>query len=238
MRLLHLLGLAAVIGLAQAAQNPALARGGHGGHGHGGHRSHGHGGHGHHGGAHTAHAHHSGAHGAHTGARRGGAFAHHHGVHTGHYAGYHSAWAHHYANHWHNWGYHNGWGYHHGWGWGNGWNWYGGGVNVGPSYVGPNYVNPGYVGPPGVVVVPPGTNAPVAPGNVGFNSLLGTIRTINGPAISVATEDGDPITIDATPSTTIVLNSRQATLADLQPSDRVKVRYDNDLKALTLVAMR
>src|ERR1700733_4496444 len=211
MRYLHLVGLAVVIGL--VAQAPAFARGGHGGHSHGGHRSHGHGGHGHHAHAHGAHSHHAAAHGAHHGARRGWAFAHHRGIHNRHYAGHHAAWAHHYAHHWHNWGghagwgYHHGWGYNHGWGWGGGgWNWYGGGVNV----VGPTYVDPGYVAPatgPGVVVVPPATAQIPA-----FISIVGTIRTINGPAISVATEDGDPITVDTTPTTTIVLNSRQATL--------------------------
>src|ERR1700722_6658783 len=122
MRCLHLVGLAAVIGL--AVQAPAFARGGHGGHGHHAH-------------AHGAHSHHAAAHGAHHGARRGRAFAHHRGIHNRHYAGHHAAWAHHYAHHWHNWGghagwgYHHGWGYNHGWGWGGGgWNWYGGGVNV------------------------------------------------------------------------------------------------------------
>jgi hypothetical protein len=84
-----------------------------------------------------------------------------------------------------------------------------------------------------VVVVPPATTPLPA-----FSSIVGTIRTINGPAVSVATEDGDPITVDATPNTTVVLNSRQADLADLQPSDRVKVRYDQNLKALTVVALR
>ena len=104
------------------------------------------------------------------------------------------------------------------------------------NVVGPTYVDPGYVAPatgPGVVVVPPATTPIPA-----FSSIVGTIRTINGPAISVATEDGDPITVDTTPATTIVLNSRQATLADLQTSDRVKVRYDQNQKALTLVALR
>jgi hypothetical protein len=73
---------------------------------------------------------------------------------------------------------------------------------------------------------------------VGFFSLVGSIRTIRGSAVSVASEDGTPITIAATPDTKIVLNSKPATLADLQPQDRVKVRYDKDNQALTLVAVR
>jgi hypothetical protein len=94
-------------------------------------------------------------------------------------------------------------------------------------------VNPGYVGPSTVVV--PGQNAPAPQA---FYSVLGTIGTIRGNAISVIPEEGPPITIDATPSTTVVLNSQQSTLADLRPSDRVKARYDKDLNALTLVALR
>ncbi|HXY33153.1 MAG TPA: hypothetical protein VEI07_02935 [Planctomycetaceae bacterium] len=223
----HWLGLAAAIGLIQATQMPAFAKGGHGGHGHGGH-SHGHGGHGHHGHGHTAHAHHSG-HGGHHGSRR----AHHHGIHSGHHAGHHAAWAHHYGHHHHGWAYHHGWhsGWgNHGWGWGGGWNWWGGGVNVD----GPTYVDPGYVGPN--VVVAPQTLPPAGP--QGFFSVVGTIRRINGNAVSVAPVDGDLITIDATPGTTVVLNSQQSTLADLRPSDRVKARYDANNQALTLVAVR
>jgi hypothetical protein len=175
-------------------------------------------------------------------------WAHRHfGLHNRNHAGHHAAWTHHYANHWHGWGYHHGWGYNHGWGnhrgWGwGGWNWYGGGVNV----VGPSVVNPGYVGPaagPNVVFVPgSNANAPFppggAPGGQGFFSVLGTISGIKGNAVSVAPEEGDPVTIDTTPNTTIVLNSQQSTLADLQPSDRVKARYDKDLQAMTLVAVR
>ncbi len=135
-------------------------------------------------------------------------------------------------NHHHGWGHHYGWDHHHGWGWGwGGWNWYGGGV------VGPSYVDNGYVGPNVNVVNPPlPPNGPA--GGVGFFSLVGTIRSIKGTAIAVASEDGDPVTIATTPDTKIVLNSRQATLADLQPQDRVKVRYDDALHAMTLVAIR
>jgi hypothetical protein len=243
MKRLCLLGLAAVIASMQVDQIPAFARGGHGGHGHGGHRSHGHGGHGHRGHAHAGHArtaHHAG----HTRGVRHHAAAHRHvGPHNRHHAGHHAAWSHHYANHWHNWGYHHGWGYnhgwanHHAWGWG-GWNWYGGGVNV----VGPSVVNPGYIAAPAgpnVVVVPgSNVNGPLPPGGQGFFSVLGTISTIKGNTVSVAPEDGDPVTIDTTPDTTVVLNSQQSSLADLQPSDRVKARYDKDLKAMTLVAVR
>lgn len=213
MRPLHVLGFVVVIGWMLADREPLFAKGGHGGHGHGGHHhSHGHGGHGHHGHSKHAHAHHTAAHGSH---RHGGhAFAHHHGVHNRHHPRHHAAWSHHYANHHHGWGHHYGWGYHHGYGWGwNGWNWYGGGV------VGPSYVDNGYVAPnvsPNVVV----QNPPV--GATGFLSLVGTIRSIRGTAIAVASEDGDPVMIDATPDTKIVLNSRQATLTDLRPEDRVK----------------
>jgi len=173
-------------------------------------------------------------------------------VHNRNFAGHHAAWSHHYAHYGHGWGYHHGWGYnpgwgynhgwgyHHGWGWG-GWNWYGGGVNV----VGPSVVNPGYVGPsgPNVVVVPgSNVNGPLPPGgppaSQGFFSVLGTISAINGNAVSVAPEEGDPITIATTPNTTVVLNSQPSSLADLRPSDRVKARYDSALKALTLVAGR
>jgi hypothetical protein len=103
--------------------------------------------------------------------------------------------------------------------------------------VGPSVVNPGYVGPAtgSNVVVVPGQNVPSP---VPFYSVLGTIGTIRGNAISVIPENGNPITVDATPNTTIVLNSQQATLADLRPSDRVKVRYDSNQNAMTLVAMR
>jgi hypothetical protein len=115
-------------------------------------------------------------------------------------------------------------------------------VNV----VGPSVVNPGYVGPsggPNVVVVPgSNVNAPLPPGgppgNQGFVSVLGTINAIKGNAVSIAPEEGDPITIDTTRNTTIVLNSQQSTLADLHPSDRVKARYDSGLNAMTLVAVR
>jgi len=98
-------------------------------------------------------------------------------------------------------------------------------------------VNPGYVAPatgPNVVVVP-GQDAPALPA---FYSVLGTIGTVRGNAVSVIPEEGPPITIAATPNTTIVLNSQQSTLADLRPSDRVKVRYDKNLNAMTLVAVR
>jgi hypothetical protein len=94
-------------------------------------------------------------------------------------------------------------------------------------------VNPGYVGSSTVVV--PGQNAPASQA---FYSVLGTIGTIRGNAISVIPEEGAPITVDATQGTTIVLNSQQSTLADLRPSDRVKVRYDQNLNAMTLVAVR
>jgi hypothetical protein len=109
---------------------------------------------------------------------------------------------------------------------------------VGPGVVGSTVVNPGYVPPAGPnVVVVPGSNPLSTPGQ-GFFSVLGTIGTIKGNAVSVIPEDGDPITIDATPNTTVVLNSEQSSLADLQPSDRVKARYDKDLNAITLVALR
>jgi len=104
-------------------------------------------------------------------------------------------------------------------------------VNV----VGPSVVNPGYVGP-NVVVVPGSNGGPRR--NLGFYSVLGTISAIKGKALSVAPEEGDPVTIDTTPDTKIVLNSKQSTLADLQPSDRVKARYDSGLNAMTLVAVR
>lgn len=113
------------------------------------------------------------------------------------------------------------------------------------NVVGPSVVNPGYVAPsgPNVVVVPGSNlNAPLPPGgppaNQGFFSVLGTIDRINGNAVSVAPEEGDPVTIDTTPNTTVVLNSQPSSLADLKPSDRVKARYDSDLKAMTLVAVR
>jgi hypothetical protein len=102
-------------------------------------------------------------------------------------------------------------------------------VNV----TGPTVVNPGYVNP-GMVVVP-GSNAALP---LGFSSLLGTIRAINGNAVTVASADGDPLTIQTTPNTKVVLNSRPSTLEDLLPSDRVKVRYDKSMKAQTLVAVR
>jgi hypothetical protein len=102
-------------------------------------------------------------------------------------------------------------------------------VNV----AGPTVVNPGYVNP-GMVVVP-GSNAALP---LGFSSLLGTIRAINGNAVTVASADGDPLTIQTTPNTKVVLNSRPSTLEDLLPSDRVKVRYDKSMKAQTLVAVR
>ena len=101
--------------------------------------------------------------------------------------------------------------------------------------VGPSYVDGSYVAP-NVTVQNPAL-LPDGPA-VGFFSLVGTIRTIKGSAVSVASEDGTPITIATTPETKIVLNSKQATLADLQPQDRVKVRYDKDNQALTLVAVR
>jgi hypothetical protein len=241
MKRLHLLGLAAVIALMPVDRIPAFARGGHGGHGHGGHRSHGHGGHGHRGHAHGGHARTAARSGHHRGVRNHGLAHRHVGLHNRNYAGHHAAWSHHYANHrhgWgynHSWGYNHGWGYHHGWGWGGGWNWYGGGVNV----VGPSVVNPGYVGPN--VVVAPGSNvnASLLPGGPqGFFSVLGTISAIRGNVVSVAPEEGAPVTIDTTPNTTIVLNSQPSTLADLRPSDRVKARYDKELNAMTLVAVR
>jgi len=102
-------------------------------------------------------------------------------------------------------------------------------VNV----VNPGYVNPGYVNP-GVVVVPGST--PTVP--LGFSALLGTIRAINGNAVTVVSADGDPQTIQTTPNTKVVLNSRPSTLGDLLPSDRVKVRYDKAMNAQTLVAVR
>jgi hypothetical protein len=242
MKRLYLLGLAAAVALMPVDQIPAFAKGGHG---HGGHRSHGQGGHGHRGHAHGGHAH-KAAHSGHARSRRNHALAHRHsGVHNRNFAGHHAAWSHHYANHRHSWGNHHAWGYnhgrgyHHGWGWGGGgWNWYGGGVNV----VGPSVVNPGYVGPsgPNVVVVPgSNVNAPGGPlGGQGFFSVLGTISAIKGNTVSVAPEEGDPVTIDTTRDTTIVLNSQQSSLADLQPSDRVKARYDKDLNAMTVVAVR
>jgi hypothetical protein len=101
--------------------------------------------------------------------------------------------------------------------------------------VGPGYVDGSYVGPNVTIQNPP--LSPAGPA-VGFYSLVGSIRTIKGGAVSVASEDGIPITIATTPDTKIVLNSKPATLADLQPEDRVKVRYDNDNQALTLVAVR
>jgi hypothetical protein len=102
--------------------------------------------------------------------------------------------------------------------------------------VGPSYVNNGYVAP-NVIVQNPAVS-PNAYAGAGFVSLVGTIRSINGTAIAVASQDGDPVTIDTTPDTKIVLNSRQALLADLRPQDRVKVRYDSSLHAMTLVAVR
>lgn len=232
MRCLRWLGLALLIAL-MANRSPAFAKGGHGGgHGHGGHHSHGHGGHGHHGHAHAhAHAHHTAAHtNNHHG--RNHAFAHHHAVHNQHHPRHHAAWNHHYANHHHGWGHHYGWDHHHGWGWGwGGWNWYGGGT------VGPSYVDNGYVGP-NVNVVNPALPPNGSAGGVGLFSVVGTIRSIRGTAIAVASEEGDPVTVDTTADTKIVLNSRQATLADLQPQDRVKVRYDETQHAMTLVAVR
>lgn len=71
-----------------------------------------------------------------------------------------------------------------------------------------------------------------------FYSMVGTIGAIRGNAVSVIPAEGSPITIATTPSTTIVLDSQQATLANLQPSDQVKVRYDQNLNAMTLVAIR
>jgi hypothetical protein len=85
------------------------------------------------------------------------------------------------------------------------------------------------------MVVVPGSNAALP---LGFSSLLGTIRAINGNAVTVASADGDPLTIQTTPNTKVVLNSRPSTLEDLLPSDRVKVRYDKSMKAQTLVAVR
>ena len=99
------------------------------------------------------------------------------------------------------------------------------------NVVGPTYVDPGYVGP----TVVPGATVPLGPG---FFSIVGTIQAINGNVVAVAPVDGDPISINMTPNTTIVLNSQPSTLADLRPSDRVKVRYDNADQALTLVAVR
>jgi hypothetical protein len=90
-------------------------------------------------------------------------------------------------------------------------------------------VNPAYVGST------VGANVVQGPA---FYSMLGTIGTIRGNAVSVIPEEGSPITINTTPNTTIVLNSQQSTLANLRPSDRVKVRYDQNLKAMTLVAVR
>ncbi len=71
-----------------------------------------------------------------------------------------------------------------------------------------------------------------------FYSMVGTIGTIRGSAVSVIPEEGSPITINAMPSTTIVLNSQQSALANLVPGDRVKVRYNHNLNAMTLVAIR
>ncbi len=147
----------------------------------------------------------------------------HHGAWTHHYAHNRHGWNHH--NHYHyGWGHH-GWGYNTGWGWG-GWNWYGGGAN----YVGPSYVNRTYTSP--VVVQNSLTPAPV------LYSALGTIGTIRGNVVSIIPEEGSPIALTATPNTTIVLNSQQATLANLVPGDRVKVRYNQSLDAMTLVALR
>ncbi len=101
------------------------------------------------------------------------------------------------------------------------------------NVTGPTVVNPGYVNPGAVVV--PGSN-PALP--LGFSSLLGTIRAINGSAVTVVPVDGDPLTIQTTPGTKVVLNSRPSTLEDLLPSDRIKVRYDKAMKAQTLVAVR
>ncbi len=228
-----------VIGLSRKL--PAFARGGHGGHGHGGHRSHGHGGHGHHAYAHGVFP----SHGRQRPSRKGGevgpslitvasttgtlpAITRRGRIITRII-----------------------------------------GTTAVPTVVGDNttagvttmlglgrrrvelvrrwrkccrsqcltYVNPGYVGPatgPGVVVVPPVTTQMPA-----FSSIAGTIRTINGPAVSVVTEEGDPITVDATPNTTVVLvtvNRRRWPICDRRIA-RVKALRPEP-EALTLVALR
>jgi hypothetical protein len=97
--------------------------------------------------------------------------------------------------------------------------------------VGPTYVDNGSVAPNVVVQNP-------AVGGVGWLSLVGTIRSIRGSSIAVASADANPVSLQITGDTKIVLNSQQATLADLRPEDRVKVRYDGDQHAMTLVAVR
>jgi hypothetical protein len=60
--------------------------------------------------------------------------------------------------------------------------------------------------------------------------MLGTISTIRGNAVSIVGEEGNPITIDATPSTRIVVNSQPSTLADLrrEASDAHRLRTFDD----------
>ena len=71
-----------------------------------------------------------------------------------------------------------------------------------------------------------------------YRSVLGTISAINGNAITIVRESGSAVTVNLVPDTSIMVNSGQATLADLQQSDRAKVNYDASGNALSLVALR
>ena len=76
--------------------------------------------------------------------------------------------------------------------------------------------------------------------SAGLLALAALAACVAARADTVTLRDGTTLEgiIMIETDTKIVLNSRQATLADLQPQDRVKVRYDDAQHAMTLVAVR
>jgi hypothetical protein len=105
------------------------------------------------------------------------------------------------------------------------------------SVAGPNVVVPGTtVINPNVELVTPRVVGPRI--RLGYLSVLGTIRAINGNNITIAPTNGAPVSISATPATSITLNGRPITMAELQQNDRAKVSYDPDRNAINLVAVR
>jgi hypothetical protein len=114
---------------------------------------------------------------------------------------------------------------------------------VGNGYYGGTYVDGGTV-VNGGTVVGDGTGAIIAPPGLGpdamlvYPTVLGNIGAIAGNAVTIVRSNGKVMRVIATPSTVITLNSRPATLAELQISDRVKANYDPESHAIKLVARR
>jgi len=114
---------------------------------------------------------------------------------------------------------------------------------VGNGGYGGTYVDGGTV-VNGGTVTGDGTGLIVAPPLVGsaatlaYPTVLGSIGAISGKALTIVRSNGRVVKVSATPSTVITLNSRPATLTDLQITDRVKASYDPESHAVTLIAHR